>query len=263
MNALADPCVRFMFPEDEGDTTGSAIFGLGSVGPSVSAAFTQYKPKRMSADPMILTSGSISNLTEAAVEGVQAQLEAIRSRDAVAQWYILFSNVKMAVAKVMGEESSPLHLCMNVKVPKECRAAPGILTWVEGKSSGVYKLFRWAKDWEDEVAQLEKLKQGWNGYDATEPTRQSIERAKSYLHAATREGFDPKRVEASVMGGVGITHRQGNRKVYVEFYNNGTAHGLFSDRTGRMHTMSVAVGEDELRRFIARAKDYLNGRDPT
>src|SRR5262249_25122006 len=224
---------------------------------------TQYKPKRMSADPMILTSGSISDLGDLVAQGFQPQLEEIRSRDAVAQWYLVFSNVKMSVARAMGEESWPLHLCMNVKVPKEYPAAPGILTWLEGKSSGAYRVCRREKDWEEELAQLEKVKQGWNGYDAPKPASQSIERAKSYLHTATRQGFEPKRVEPSVMGGVGITHRQGNRKVYVEFYNNGTAHGLFSDRTGRMHTMSVAVGEDELRRFIGQAKDYLNGRDPT
>src|SRR5947209_8668635 len=64
--------------------------------------------------------------------------------------------------------------------------------------------------WEAELRKLEMLRQGWNGYDAPIPTTAAIEKAGWYLQVVTREGFEPKRVEPSVMGGVGITHRQGN-----------------------------------------------------
>lgn len=118
-------------------------------------------------------------------------------------------------------------------------------------------------EWEAELKRLETLRQGWNGYDAPTPTSAAIETARRYLQVVKREGFEPKRVEPSVMGGVGITHRQGNRKVYLELYNNGTGHSLFSDRSGKMHTIPVTPSAEDFRRFVAKAKDYLNGKDPS
>ncbi|MCI0748757.1 MAG: hypothetical protein L0Y58_25395 [Verrucomicrobia subdivision 3 bacterium] len=115
--------------------------------------------------------------------------------------------------------------------------------------------------WEFELNKFETLKEGWNGYDAPTPSQAAIGAARRYLQIAERESFEPKRVEPSVMGGVGITHRQGNRKVYLEFYNNETVHSLFADRSGKMQTMPVAPSVEDFRRLITKAKDYLNGRD--
>jgi hypothetical protein len=115
--------------------------------------------------------------------------------------------------------------------------------------------------WDAELKKLETLREGWNGYDAPTPTRAAIDAARQYLQVVHREGLEPKRVEPSVMGGVGITHRQGSRKVYVEFYNNGTVHSLLSDGSGKMQTMPVRPSAEDVRRFVAKAKDYLNARD--
>lgn len=117
--------------------------------------------------------------------------------------------------------------------------------------------------WEDELQKLNRLKQGWNGYDAPKPIGAAIETVRSYLQVAKGEDFEPNRLEPSVMGGVGLTHRHGTRKVYVEFYNNGTVHSLFSERAGKMQTMPVGATAEDFRRFVTRAKEYLYGRDPS
>jgi len=115
--------------------------------------------------------------------------------------------------------------------------------------------------WGAELKKLGTLRQGWNGYDAPAPAKVAIEMARQYLQIVKCWDFNPKRVEPSVMGGVGITHRQGSRKVYIEFYNDGTGHSLFSDSSGRMQTMSVTPGAGDFRRFVVKAKNYLSDRD--
>jgi hypothetical protein len=115
--------------------------------------------------------------------------------------------------------------------------------------------------WMGLLYKIQILKPGWDGYDAPIPTRLAIEIARDYLFIADQLRFPPRRIEASVMGGVGITYRKDNRKVYLEFYNDGTAHSLFSDRSGRMHTMAVKPDDDEFKGFVEKAKDYLDGRD--
>jgi hypothetical protein len=116
-------------------------------------------------------------------------------------------------------------------------------------------------EWEAELHKFENLKSGWNGYDAPPPNPAAIASASDYLCIAQQEGFQPHRIEPSVMGGIGVTHRQDNRKVYVEFYNHGAVHSLFSERSGKMHTMPVIPDDEQIRCFIVKAKEYLDGRD--
>lgn len=136
-----------------------------------------------------------------------------------------------------------------------------VIAWQEDISKGSESASRPWSDWEAELNRMESLKQGWNGYEAPAPTTAAIGAARHYLRTVCREGFEPNRVEPSVMGGVGITHRHGNRKVYLEFYNDGTVHSLFSDRSGKMKTMPVPATGDAFQRLTATAKDYLDGRD--
>jgi hypothetical protein len=50
-----------------------------------------------------------------------------------------------------------------------------------------------------------------------------------------------------------------NRKVYIEFYNDGRVHALFSDRTSGMRTVPVGADIGSYYRFIGKAREYLNG----
>ena len=61
------------------------------------------------------------------------------------------------------------------------------------------------------------------------------------------------------MGGVGITHRSGVRKVYVEFYNDGRVYALYSDRTlAGIRTLAVDASLASYHGFIAKAREYLH-----
>lgn len=258
--ALSRPSFLFELPENPAqlDTIGTEIFGVAGLGFQCSQQVAQHPPGKLVFDTILLTSGGIacSTQTPTSDETLEANLKALRSRTLIQNW-VLHAICKARAASAYGEPSQGLRLSLNM--PKEDLTCGGWTSWFDTIVQRVIA----NKKWELELSKLKELQTGWNGYRAAAPTRTAIEISRRYLHTAEQQDFEPKRVEASVMGGVGVTHRQGNRKVYVEFYNNGTAHGLFSDRTGRMHTMSVAAGEDELRRFIAKAKDYLNGRDPT
>lgn len=124
--------------------------------------------------------------------------------------------------------------------------------------SAVGQSVEWRR-WSEKLEALPKLMDGWDSYDAPSPNATAIGTARIYLAAVEKAGFEPTRIEPSVMGGVGITHRQGNRKVYVEFYNDGKVHALFSDRTPAMRTRPVATDTESCKGFIEEAREYLNG----
>src|SRR5262249_453286 len=104
-----------------------------------------------------------------------------------------------------------------------------------------------------------KFQKGWNSYDAEPPSSTAIDAAMNYLSLLQRTALEPARVEASVMGGIGVTHRRENRKVYVEFYNKGNVHALFSDRTPAMVTEAITPDVDGYLSLIEKARAYLNG----
>ena len=114
--------------------------------------------------------------------------------------------------------------------------------------------------WFDKLKELTRLSDGWDSYAAPAPGSKAFSAAELYLSALELLGWEPARVEASAMGGIGITHKQGVRKVYVEFYNDGRVHALFSDRTpGGMQTLPVVAELASYHGFIGKAREYLNG----
>jgi hypothetical protein len=116
--------------------------------------------------------------------------------------------------------------------------------------------------WFSKLKRLGLLNDGWDSYKAPKPNWIAIINAELYLKTLESLAWEPTRVEPSVMGGVGITHRQGSRKVYVEFYNDGTVHALFSDRSGEspnMETTPIEAGLSSFFRFIGKAREYLDG----
>jgi hypothetical protein len=91
----------------------------------------------------------------------------------------------------------------------------------------------WQK-WFAKLESLHELKPGWNGYTAPVPSDTALQTASIFLAELQAQGFEPTRLAPSAMGGVAITRRQGDRKGFVEFYNDGTVYALFSIRSGQM-----------------------------
>jgi len=115
--------------------------------------------------------------------------------------------------------------------------------------------------WFGKLRKIAGLKDGWDSYTAPKPAPAAIAAAGLYLSTLDLLAWEPARVEPSAMGGVGVTHRQGSRKVYIEFYNNGTVHALFSDRSDhgpKMETKPVVADVPSFYQFIRQAREYLN-----
>ena len=116
--------------------------------------------------------------------------------------------------------------------------------------------------WVTKLENLAHLKKGWNGYEAPPPNEQALASARLYLEALQGSTLEPHRIEASVMGGVGVTHRCNHKKVYVELYNDGKAHALFCDRAmnpPQMQTKPVPATAEGFRQCVLEAKEYLDG----
>src|SRR6185437_5938648 len=76
-------------------------------------------------------------------------------------------------------------------------------------------------EWGKKLDAMSALQRGWNGYDAEPPSALAIATARNYLGHLSAEQLSPTRVAPSVVGGVGVTCRKADHRVYVEFYNDG------------------------------------------
>jgi len=104
------------------------------------------------------------------------------------------------------------------------------------------------------------LEDGWNGDDAPPPEVIAAVNATKFLNAMHQESYPPTRIAASAMGGIAVTRKVGNKKVLVEFYNDGKVYFLFSDRgSGSMDVKLLLLDQDSLTRFVASMRDFLNG----
>jgi hypothetical protein len=112
----------------------------------------------------------------------------------------------------------------------------------------------------DRLDALRTLDDGWDSYSAPAPNTTAIENAKGLVNEAGALDTTPERVEPSAMGGVGVTFSAADREAVIEFYNNGTAHALFSDETtGNMHTQAVSTDAAGYRGIIGEVRKYLYG----
>lgn len=110
----------------------------------------------------------------------------------------------------------------------------------------------------DKLSSYSSLEQGWDGYAALPPSKLACENAREFVEVLSLANLSPNRCKPSVVGGVGITLKKGHRKVYVEFYNNGSAHSLKSDGISEPITKRIGIGYSQYLRFIRGIVDYLN-----
>lgn len=101
-------------------------------------------------------------------------------------------------------------------------------------------------EWHYRLDSFAALKPGWDSYDADPPTPAAVASARSFLEAAEAVGLEPKKVNPSVTGGVGITFRGGPVTVYAEFRNTGSFLVLFEDDEERHVTTMGNISADHV-----------------
>ena len=115
--------------------------------------------------------------------------------------------------------------------------------------------------WQDLFEKLDSylgLAPGWDGYSALPPSSLAVERAKEFLALLRGAELEPARVRPSVVSGIGLTIRKGRRKVYVEFYNEGTVYALFSDGESEPETRQIQARQDNYFALMGQTREYLN-----
>jgi hypothetical protein len=112
--------------------------------------------------------------------------------------------------------------------------------------------------WGSRLDQMELLKEGWNGYKAPVPSRAAITTARSFIESLKANQQEPARVAPSAVGGVGITHKNKGRRVYVEFYNKGEVCALFSDGISPPKSERINPDSERFRDLTRRIREYLD-----
>ena len=111
--------------------------------------------------------------------------------------------------------------------------------------------------WNRKLEQLRSLGDAWNGYDSPAPSNASIVTAKAFLSTLGTD-FEPSRLAPSVSGGIGITHKKGTRRVYVEFFNDGDVCVLFSDGETPPRSRRVKPSQVYFKRLTEEIREYLD-----
>jgi hypothetical protein len=116
-----------------------------------------------------------------------------------------------------------------------------------------------AARWKIKLIRLGQLREGWNGYEAPAPSKAAISTAETFVDLLVREKYEPRRLAPSVVGGVGVTRRQDNKSVYVEFYNDGKkVFALFSDDLSEPVIKRIEPSYKAFKELIAEMRDYLD-----
>lgn len=114
--------------------------------------------------------------------------------------------------------------------------------------------------WMHKLSLFERLQPGWNGHNAPVPDAVAIRNTGAFLGVSAAAGPEPTRLTASAVGGAAVTFRRGDRKVMVEFLNQGRVHALFADDAAQtLDTKSVESNEAAYQAFLETVRSYLDG----
>lgn len=97
-------------------------------------------------------------------------------------------------------------------------------------------------------ARLRSLQDDWDSYGAPAPSRRAVAISEQVAQAMQDADVAATRIAPSVRGGVGLTHRRGDRKVYVEIGNDGDVIVMLSD--GETEPRVQATDLDLLSSFL-------------
>lgn len=102
-----------------------------------------------------------------------------------------------------------------------------------------------------------KLVRGWNGYDAVPPSTIACVSALAFLEILHAGSIETTRVAPSVVGGVGVTMKHADRKVYVEFYNDGGVYAMFTAKGADPITEPVRPQQTDYTRLTTQIQSHL------
>ena len=112
--------------------------------------------------------------------------------------------------------------------------------------------------WKDKFRMMSQLREGWNGYKSPPPNATARALAENFVETLLRERMEPSKLAPSVLGGVGLTRRNRDRRVYVEFFNNGQIYAMFSDGNSEPISRPVTAGLAAFKKLIAEMREYLD-----
>ncbi len=108
------------------------------------------------------------------------------------------------------------------------------------------------------LVEFGKLRANWDHDNAPAPSQASLAGAGEFLTSLRRMAFVPSRLSPSVVGGIGFTFRLQDRRVYVEFNNDGQGHMLLSDDRSEPTVERLIPADIDSQ--IHQAKEFLNAR---
>lgn len=117
----------------------------------------------------------------------------------------------------------------------------------------------WVEAATDRLDEMTGLSVGWNGYAAPPPIDGSVALTKRIIRVFADEGIQPTRIAPSVVGGVGITFRQANRRAYVEIDNAGAVYLLLSDKESQPSTSRIENGKGHWRKLVRTIRAHIDG----
>ncbi len=113
---------------------------------------------------------------------------------------------------------------------------------------------------QERLKEFSNLKKGWNGYKAEPPSESARTNLQEFWSLIPFRLYYV-RCRASYMGGIGVTIKKtstSDKMAYIEFYNNGEVHSLFSDDlTEEMTTQPVETTQEGYKEILILAKEYL------
>jgi hypothetical protein len=114
--------------------------------------------------------------------------------------------------------------------------------------------------WRDRLDTLRGLEKGWDSYHAAAPEPGVFAGVEQFLDAmeADSSRAELKKLNPSVVGGIGLTFRNGTRSVYIEFRNTGNTHAAFVLSGTEPRVVKVAQDPTGYRAIIAETEKYLH-----
>jgi hypothetical protein len=116
---------------------------------------------------------------------------------------------------------------------------------------------QWTK-WFNRLESFTSQPNDWPPECGTFPSSSVIASVRAFLELLRPQGQQPSRLSAAVVGGIGLTFKCADRKVYVEFSNKGSVLALFSDGVTDPQVDKIPPDETGYSALIASIKTYLH-----
>lgn len=113
---------------------------------------------------------------------------------------------------------------------------------------------------EGKLQMLERVKQGWDSYDAEPPSSEAIRRAKDFLRLFRATLLTPSKVLPSGEGGVALSfYYENGRDAYIEFLNDGESQAVLYTRSGELHEYEVEMNSEGASRLAQLIREHRAG----